>query len=312
MDIEGSSLDVQFNQIELIFEHDPELNVAMYKSFSGNATDIGGVFYHIGKDKFGVVRIGDSKDSWWTWKPSSGRWTPGTLGAQLFCMHELTEYYEYTKKRFQKNTPDAKLAKSRETRLDHIMKVLKNPSLRSGILLEAAAVFLSHDSNFEERLDAILGFANGVYDLSLGEFRAAEPHDYNTMTCGYALPDTIDPQIRKEILTFFNEIQPNTEEREYLQRLLGSSLHGEKEDELFHIFTGETRNGKSVLADIMKYTLNDYYESIKSTMLTGEQGSSSSASPDLMALYRKHFVIGSARKAQNHQQRIHEDDHWKR
>ncbi|KAJ3001604.1 UNVERIFIED_CONTAM: hypothetical protein HDU68_006761 [Siphonaria sp. JEL0065] len=238
MDIEGSSLDVQFNQIELIFEHDPEVNIAMYKSFSGNATDIGG-------------------------------------------------YYEYAKKWFQKNTPDAKLAKSRETRLDLIMKVLKSPLLRSGILLDAAAVFLSHDPNFEERLDAnpgILGFANGVYDLSLGEFRVAEPHDYNTMTCGYAFLDTIDPQIRRDILKFFTEIQPNTEER---------NLHGQKENELFHIFTGETRNGKSVFADIIKYTLQDYYVSIKSTLLTGEQGSSSSASPDLMALYRKRFVIGS-------------------
>ncbi|KAJ3009061.1 UNVERIFIED_CONTAM: hypothetical protein HDU68_002848, partial [Siphonaria sp. JEL0065] len=33
--------------------------------------------------------------------------------------------------------------------------------------------------------------------------------------------------------------------------------------------------------------MGDYYTSISSTLLTGEQGSSSSASPYLMALYRK-------------------------
>ncbi|KAJ3019401.1 UNVERIFIED_CONTAM: hypothetical protein HDU68_010676 [Siphonaria sp. JEL0065] len=39
--------------------------------------------------------------------------------------------------------------------------------------------------------------------------------------------------------------------------------------------------------------MGDYYTAISSTLLTGEQGSSSSASPDLKALYRKRFVIGS-------------------
>ncbi|KAJ3018116.1 UNVERIFIED_CONTAM: hypothetical protein HDU68_011310 [Siphonaria sp. JEL0065] len=131
---------------------------------------------------------------------------------------------------------------------------------------------------------------HGVYDLTCGEFRPSTPTDYISMTCGYAFPDAIGPKIRNDILTFFSGIQRSIAEREYLQRFLGSSLHGEKQDELFHIFTGGTRNGKSVLADVMKYTLGDYYTSIKSTLLTGEQGSSSSASPDLMALPHKRFV----------------------
>ncbi|ORY51687.1 phage/plasmid primase [Rhizoclosmatium globosum] len=150
--------------------------------------------------------------------------------------------------------------------------------------------------DFEALLDAnpaLLGFTNGVFDLEAKAFRAAVPTDYISMTCGYDFDSTADAFKRSEILGFFEDIQPDTSERDYLLKFLGSTLHGTKKDELFHIFTGGTRNGKSVLADLMKYTLGDYFTSIKSTLLTGEQGSSSSASPDLMALYRKRFVVAS-------------------
>ncbi|ORY51688.1 hypothetical protein BCR33DRAFT_834473 [Rhizoclosmatium globosum] len=288
-------LDAQFSSNSPIFE-DTETNTVVFKSFSGLASDIGEVLYFLGKDKFAVSRSADTKDVWWVYSEGYSRWIKETNAVEWFCKTELAGYYVTAKDWFREHTADEKLAKQREARLDHILKQLKNPRERLNIMHEAGIAFKLNVPDFEALLDAnpaIVGFTNGVYDLQAKEFRAAVSTDYISMTCGYDFDSTADAFKRSEILRFFEDIQPDTKEREYLQKLLGSSLHGEKQDELFHIFTGGTRNGKSVLADIMKYTLGGYFTSIKSTLLTGEQGSSSSASPDLMALYRRRFIVAS-------------------
>ncbi|KAJ3215056.1 hypothetical protein HDU81_001501, partial [Chytriomyces hyalinus] len=163
-------------------------------------------------------------------------------------------------------------------------------------LTQAANVFRRHTPDFETKLDqniALLGFWNGVYDLDAGIFRPASSADYLSMSCGYAFPTPVNSEIRAEIQRFMSDIQPNINEREYLQCMLGASLHGYKKEELFHIFTGKTRNGKSLLADIMKYSLGDYYVSVQSTMFTGEMGDAGAPSAHLAELKNRRFVVGS-------------------
>ncbi|ORY42467.1 hypothetical protein BCR33DRAFT_766943 [Rhizoclosmatium globosum] len=264
-------LDAQFSTNSPLFE-DTETNTVVFKSFSGLASDIGDVLYFLGKDKFAVSRSADTKDVWWVYSEGYSRWIKETNAAEWFCKTELAGYYVTAKDWVREHTADEKLAKQREARLDHILKQLKNPREWLNIMHEAGIAFKRNVPDFEALLDAnpaIVGFTNGVYDLQAKEFRAAVSTDYISMTCGYDFDSTANAFKRSEILLFFEDIQPDTKEREYLQKLLGSNLHGEKQDELFHIFTGGTRNGKSVLADVMKYTLGGYFTSIKSTLLTG-------------------------------------------
>ncbi|KAJ3277694.1 hypothetical protein HDU79_002222, partial [Rhizoclosmatium sp. JEL0117] len=186
-----------------------------------------------------------------------------TNAVELFCKKEVAEYHERVW--FREHTADAKLAKNREARLDQILKQLHSPKDRGNVMHEAATEFKPAIPDFEALLDAnpgLVGFTNGVYDLEAKAFRAAAPTEYISMTCGYDFDSTANAFKRSEILGFFEDIQPDTSQREYLLKFLGSTLHGAKKDELFHIFTGGTRKGKSVLVDLMKYTLGDYFTSI--------------------------------------------------
>ncbi|KAJ3280146.1 hypothetical protein HDU79_011971, partial [Rhizoclosmatium sp. JEL0117] len=288
-------LDVQFNVVEPVFES-TEFNEVMYKSFSGLPGKIGSVVFYLAKNKFAVSKSSDTKDVWWVYSTTEFRWMKETNAVEVFCKTEVAGFYEQAKVWFREHTTDAKLAKNREARLDHILKQLHSPKDRGHVMHEAATEFKTAIPDFESLLDAnpaLLGFTNGVYDLERREFRAAQPTDYMSMSCGYPFETQVNDRVRGDILRFFEDIQPELQDREYLLKFLGSTLHGTKKDELFHIFTGGTRNGKSVLADLVKVTLGEYFTSIKSTLLTGEQGSSSGPSPDLMALYHKRFVVAS-------------------
>ncbi|KAJ3018746.1 UNVERIFIED_CONTAM: hypothetical protein HDU68_010994 [Siphonaria sp. JEL0065] len=134
------------------------------------------------------------------------------IDIEKFGKTDLTAYYSQARMLFQRNTPDAKLAKTREAHFDQVLKIRHN------------------FPNFE-RLDAdpgLLGFTNGVYDLTRAEFRPSTSTDYISITCGYAFPDGIDSKILLLNVSTFN-----------------GSWDPVKQDELFHIFTSGTRNGKS-------------------------------------------------------------------
>ncbi|KXS10440.1 hypothetical protein M427DRAFT_48052 [Gonapodya prolifera JEL478] len=68
-------------------------------------------------------------------------------------------------------------------------------------------------------------------------------------------------------------------------------LHEGTHEEIFTIFNGRTRNGKSVLADLVKETLGEYCVMVDSKMATGDRPPLGSPQPDLMELIGKRAVF---------------------
>lgn len=67
---------------------------------------------------------------------------------------------------------------------------------------------------------------------------------------------------------------------------------GNTKEEIFIIFTGTTRNGKSLLSDLLKATLGNYYTSFAANILTKERPPPSQPQPDILYLKSKRVVIG--------------------
>ncbi|KAI8841175.1 hypothetical protein BJ741DRAFT_705946 [Chytriomyces cf. hyalinus JEL632] len=181
----------------------------------------------------------------------------------------MVAYYEQAQQHFRLHTADPALAKNRDIRFEQICKRLNDRELVH-IVNSTASHCKEHDPGFKEKLDgnpALIGFTNGVYDLDADEFRPANPSDYITMSCGYAFEREVNHVIRAEIDKFFEDIQPDSDVRRYLQKFLGSYA--------------------------MKYALGDYFTTIKSTLLTEKQGASAAASPDLMDLMKLRLAIAS-------------------
>lgn len=144
---------------------------------------------------------------------------------------------------------------------------------------------LYHDSHFMEKLDEnryLIGFENGVYDLENHIFRNGRPEDYISMTtkCDYIDYNLNDEKI-KEVIRFFNSIQPDQEMCTYLLTKLSSFLEGTQRDQRFEIWTGTGANGKGRILKLILDSFGEYACTIPVTLLTRPRLDANSASPAL-------------------------------
>jgi len=113
--------------------------------------------------------------------------------------------------------------------------------------------------------------------------------DYDTRT-GELLPFDPNTPEQKEIADFFDKVFPNEELREYVLTLLSACLEGENREQKFYIMTGGGGNGKSVLINLMRFTLGEYQTSLNTAALTRRRPESGAANPDIITLKSKRFI----------------------
>ncbi len=90
---------------------------------------------------------------------------------------------------------------------------------------------------------------------------------------------------------FIARILPNRPVRDFVQRYLGYCLTALTREQVFVIFYGEGRNGKSTLVDIVAKVLGDYGTTVPIATLVGDDGrKGGEATPDLVRLPGARFV----------------------
>ena len=156
------------------------------------------------------------------------------------------------------------------------------------------------EGDFHKKLDKnpyLLGFTNGVYDLKTFEFRDGKQEDYLSMSVGYSYIDKPTEHL-KYIKKFFEDIQPEKELREFLLTFLGSCLIGIQKDEIYTIFTGIKRNGKTTCIELLNLALgDDYFGAIDTSFLTKARPESNAAQPELIEIQKKRVVVTSENEA---------------
>ncbi|HVL72185.1 MAG TPA: phage/plasmid primase, P4 family [Beijerinckiaceae bacterium] len=113
-----------------------------------------------------------------------------------------------------------------------------------------------------------------------------DPHDRADLIT--KLADTAwEPQASAPTFErFLGTILPNRAVRDYVQRYLGYALTGLTREQVFCLFFGEGRNGKSTLVDLVSRLLGDYATSLPIDTLVSSGGpkKGSEATPDLARL----------------------------
>jgi len=130
---------------------------------------------------------------------------------------------------------------------------------------------LYDDPDLENKMDRngrVFAFTDKLVDLETGLFRKILPNDYISVTCGYPAPTQTDSAVQQKIKHFLYGLFENEQTQNYLMNVLSSCLFGGNRWEEFYVFTGNGGNGKSVLADCLKYIFGDYYLSVESNLLT--------------------------------------------
>ena len=177
-----------------------------------------------------------------------------------------------------------------------VYKKLIDTNFKKKIMEEACEHFWREDEvKFEDILDTqtnLVLLNNGVYDLEKQEFREARHDDYLSLSTNNDWKEfKWDDEIIINIMNFITSIMPTEEERIYLLRCFASFLSGDVLGEIFQIWIGDGSNGKSLLCDLLKLTLGEYYDQLDISCLTQKRTSSEKPRPELVKLKGKRVVI---------------------
>ena len=175
------------------------------------------------------------------------------------------------------------------TSINKIIDKLMNIDGKKKIIEEAKTLF--YDGKFDEKLDInvnLIGFENGVYDLEKKIFRDGHPDDFislctrvNYMKFSERMP------FYKDIQTFFIQILPQPDVRDYFITALATCVSGETKEEKFYILTGCGSNGKSLTMDLMTGALGDYFMACPITIVTKKRNKSNETSPEKVRMKGK-------------------------
>ena len=240
-----------------------------------------------------------SKNVWWQFV--NNRWmridNAYTLSIKLST--EVSKHFKLIASKYMADSAKVEGKQSeilirQSQELTKLILDMKKKAYKDRIIAEASTLF--YDANFEEKLDAnmfLLGFDNGIYDLSKGIFRDGCPDDYVSKTTGYDYHvfDTNDKLVI-EIENFFKSIQPKDDVKNYLLCYFASMLSGDNRDQKLVIFTGPGgSNGKSTSIDLLTHTLGNYAGTLPVTLLTVKRKSSSNATPELADKKGVRFLV---------------------
>lgn len=267
-------------------------------SLTGTPYDIALVVYQMFKDEFAFV----GKKGWYHflnhhWETSyNGTALSLKLSTDVFA--EYQRVITYYQKKLQDLDEDKKeeREKIKETikELEDITHLLKTTVSKSHIMKELSELFL--DARFESKLDqnpTLLGFNNGVYDLTAMTFRDGCPQDYLSKSTGYdftSIPK--DDPIAEEILSFLHLTFPQekVEGEEYDQMdasmiIYSSMLEGYNKEQHFYIQSNKGSNGKTQIVNLLSRTLGQYACSVRPVFFTQDvKVSAGAASPELSSL----------------------------
>jgi P4 family phage/plasmid primase-like protien len=275
---------------------DDETNNLLYICLIKNTHNVlGKLFYHMAKNRVGITTPSGKGDNWVAYNDDTGRWVEGSFMVEIFCNDHMLPIFETALRYYNENTVDSRQATMRSKHIGQIIKSLANVT-KSNVLHEASLLFKKNDPSFADRLDAnrdLLAFNNGVYDFAQRQFRPLGPEDYVTFTTGYDFPETRDEAKLNEFLSWLEQCQPETSQREYILMLLAAALDGHNREEMFHYFLGVGRNGKGMLEMIMAEAFGDYATEVKAELFTRQRPDPDTPCPELMALRGKRWVSAS-------------------
>lgn len=169
--------------------------------------------------------------------------------------------------------------------------------LGSGISLNCLDIEF-YNENFYKIIDQnkdLLGFENGILDLTTMEFRSGVSSDYISMSTGYDFKVySEDDPLYNELMELIIQILPEPETRHFTLKSLASCIDGYNRDENFYIWSGKNAsggNGKSTLTELLTKSLGEYAVDSPVSLITGKRESANSPNSALAGIRNKRVVI---------------------
>jgi len=187
-------------------------------------------------------------------------------------------------------------AEKREKQFMTIVMKLKTNAFKSNIMRECQVLF--YDPEFSKKLDDnkhLIAFRNGVFDTLNQSFRPGRPDDYISLCTNIDYSEEMkysEYSCWDELKTFLDRILPIPSVRIFFLKHLATCLSGVFQPR-FIIMTGNGSNGKSMLMNLMATGMGDYCSKVNVAMFTQRRGKAGSATPELIRMKGKRFVMMS-------------------
>jgi len=178
-----------------------------------------------------------------------------------------------------------KRIKAKLERLDMVLRNLQSAPFKNNVMAECKELF--HDQQFENKLDQnplLLGFKNGIFELSTHVFREGRPTDYlqNHAPVNYREFEGTEECVLN-MLHFFKQVFTDDDLRQYFFDIMSDSLVSNVRKHVY-IWSGQGDNAKTVTQKLFEYTFGTLSKKGSTTLLTRPRGGSNSHSADLARL----------------------------
>ena len=166
-----------------------------------------------------------------------------------------------------------------------LTQLLLNKTGKDAIFATSKEFFTNNKIKMDTHI-GYLPFNNAIYDLK-NKFWISHKSDlYISSVIGYDWREPSQTELDK-MNEIISQIQPNPEHRRCMLQILASGLDGYNLDK-FIIFTGEGRNGKSLLNDMLIYILDCFAYKGRANSLTNIKDGSN---PELAHISNKRLVV---------------------
>ncbi len=219
-----------------------------------------------------------TKRQWLRWCESDSRWYPCELGEEVEAAKKIAQLHvDKAKQVLASGQSDAAKAL-----MKHAIRSHDKTRLEAMISLAASEPGMSVRQIDLDKQKHLLGVKNGVVNLRTKMLMANTP---DLLITRYCQVDYVPDAEGKKWPDFLAQIMlGDTETIETLQRILGCALTDATTEEILVIWFGLGANGKSVLANIIRYILGDYAVTAPSSLMSVRRQGDNGPRNDIAAL----------------------------
>jgi P4 family phage/plasmid primase-like protien len=176
---------------------------------------------------------------------------------------------------------------------DQIALYTMSSTVRSKIMKDVRNRLQNDDfCNLLDSRQNIILMKNGVYNTETDKLTDPVPSDYVSVisNVSYQIFDNTSSEISR-LISILRTIFPDPDVLEFFLDSCSTFLEGYNNQKLFYVWWGKGNNAKSLVQTLVMKTLGEYCSTAPTSLVTGQRGASSNATPELCHIDKKLVVF---------------------
>ena len=234
--------------------------------------------YRFAQTYRGRLAFNVTRQQWLRWSDDRDQWHACELGEEVVAAKQIAQALVDEAKQALDSGQEA----AGKALMKHAVRSHDKARLDAMISLAASEPGMSIRQVDLDKQKHLLGVKNGVVNLRTGELIPNTPELLITRYCTVNYVQDADEKVWPDFLAQI--MCDDVKTIETLQRIFGCALIGQTTEEMLVIWYGLGANGKSVLANLIRYILGDYAVTAPSSILTLRRQGDTGPRNDLAAL----------------------------